>query len=1642
MLHARKITSLLLAVLLCLPLVTCPTVAAEESVLYPIDGIYTYGNVVNYDVVMPNKTTFQLDARPNTIRYTYLRFDLSDVPLDMLSSICFRVSTNTIDDSVDGSENFTVSLLPQEKEGYDITKLSHAYAVEEGLDKSGELLYTSPGLSPSTTYLSDNLLEAIRQHLQENTEDSIIALRIGASAGVGYVIHGTEAGEDLCPSLVVETSEAYEHFEEANAVLAAQLGTAITENIDLPKEMGDVQLQWQSNTPSVLSNDGVILSRPSFEEADAQAQLAVEMQEDGYTKTYTYDLRILRAGSTVAEKQEGAEGELHFILTPEQTVPEIAGYVLEIPNSYFTTGIQYVLHMPDGQTLPFQPSGSQEVTKLNITESVNGETSYYITGDIQDSNATVVLKGISGQELALVQALEELDLGDTSAVTENLTLPQTAGGIKISWTSSDQSVVANSGRVERPFANETDTTVELTAAIEANGLRAERVFFITVLKREGSGVDSYAALHDPNHLSDESFFGVWDATMSTWTTTPVLCYDRYDGLSEVCSYAKEGQYDQAKNALLNYYRTRETKTEYTVDANYKYSLSAEAMTDQIFSFLQMDEPMGTVTVGPEWDYYTADLELYGRNTYFLLDADMNGSSVEIMSKEHPDMHPPILEIEVDGVKRTYTAVADTYVSAGDNKDQNYGNAQLLYAREAAGSDSIPFGSDTARPYFRFEIGSIDGTINSVQLKFYARSTAGTKKLYVFDTSNEKQFDEHKLVWSAHYPQAFNFKETGYIWKTRQYCESTWGVEYEWLHYCSRMYQVSWLIPRYLATGNELYAYRALEIVLSIYEQQPSAVYPRVLEGGWRTEYLLDLIFGAMRSSCMTPEVFTALLKYAYQHSVDLREYTGTHASNWMSAIRVGYTRIFAYLPEMMQEQWWEEAKEALVELYSAQMMNEDGSYMESTSGYISGTIDEFQLVLELIGAIDGEEDPYYQYMLERYQLLTKYYFDMAMCYGYTAPYGDGGRNSIISFAESANAFMENPYFEYFATEGRRGTEPDYTSILYPKKAIAFLRSDWHREGFSATINADFGGNHCHFDDLALDVYAYGVPLLIDAGNSSYSEGSLMSETRKKTLSHNTIEIDNRDQSANTGENEPQKLELKTNRLFDFVDAGSDRIYSGFSVNRKVLFLHNSYWIVSDQIDAPDGEHTYRQAWHPDAYNRLSVDEETLAARTNFAQHANIHIVPADPETLSYGIYQNYMYNGQEVNADYLQYYRENVSGPQTFDTVLYPENVGEYKEVAVARTEMDVPTTTASALEISMDSDTGYYYVSHEEEPSLRSFGAYETDGELAYIEKDYRERTTLAALSGGKVLSENGITIIESEEPLSDFGVQWNDTTLSLYSSETLPASGVHIAAPNGAAEVTFNGKEISFTVENGMVLTGEVPDDEDDETPSLGGGGGGHSSSVSSGGGNGGSGNPGGGGSSISPGEDPESTTQTPEFSDITGHWAQEQITRMAEEGIVNGMGDGTFQPDGSLTRAQFAAMLVKALGLPLGEGNGGFSDVSQSDWFAPYTVAAQRAGIIRGYEDGSFQPDREISREEMAKLLRAACATQELYEDLADIRIFSDWEEIALWAAESVQAVVGFGLMQGMDDGTFAPASGATRAQAAVVLCRLLDLIEQEV
>lgn len=173
---------------------------------------------------------------------------------------------------------------------------------------------------------------------------------------------------------------------------------------------------------------------------------------------------------------------------------------------------------------------------------------------------------------------------------------------------------------------------------------------------------------------------------------------------------------------------------------------------------------------------------------------------------------------------------------------------------------------------------------------------------------------------------------------------------------------------------------------------------------------------------------------------------------------------------------------------------------------------------------------------------------------------------------------------------------------------------------------------------------------------------------------------------------------------------------------------------------------------------------------------------------------------------------------------------------------------------------------------------------------------------------------------------------------------------------------------------------------------------------------------------------------FEDCTGHWAAEDIQYMYQNGYVNGVSENSFAPENLVTRAEFAAMAVRILGLEQLTYSGTFGDVKANDWHASVVETAYKAGIIQG-SDGNFRPNDNITREEMAVILMRVYRINQEYAAQGDSK-FADSEEVSSWAAEDVRSACELGLVQGMADGTFAPHLNTTRAQAATVFKRLIE------
>lgn len=171
---------------------------------------------------------------------------------------------------------------------------------------------------------------------------------------------------------------------------------------------------------------------------------------------------------------------------------------------------------------------------------------------------------------------------------------------------------------------------------------------------------------------------------------------------------------------------------------------------------------------------------------------------------------------------------------------------------------------------------------------------------------------------------------------------------------------------------------------------------------------------------------------------------------------------------------------------------------------------------------------------------------------------------------------------------------------------------------------------------------------------------------------------------------------------------------------------------------------------------------------------------------------------------------------------------------------------------------------------------------------------------------------------------------------------------------------------------------------------------------------------------------------FSDISGHWAEANIKQAVSSGIVKGYSDGTFKPGKTVTRAEFAVMLMNALKPQLEGAELTFSDSAKIGAWARKAVAqAVQAGIIKGDKDGKFRPNAEITRAEMAVML-ANVAGQSSQSNAATG--FADDKDIPAWAKASVAYVKQARIMQGKGDNEFSPQDQATRAEAVTVLLKM--------
>lgn len=178
---------------------------------------------------------------------------------------------------------------------------------------------------------------------------------------------------------------------------------------------------------------------------------------------------------------------------------------------------------------------------------------------------------------------------------------------------------------------------------------------------------------------------------------------------------------------------------------------------------------------------------------------------------------------------------------------------------------------------------------------------------------------------------------------------------------------------------------------------------------------------------------------------------------------------------------------------------------------------------------------------------------------------------------------------------------------------------------------------------------------------------------------------------------------------------------------------------------------------------------------------------------------------------------------------------------------------------------------------------------------------------------------------------------------------------------------------------------------------------------------------------------------FDDVTDyHWAYNPISFLADKQILNGYGN-LFKPDQSITRAEFVALICRVFRLTSSEQTTDFKDVDSSDWYCGYVQTAAENGIVQGDENGFFNPDKHITRQDACVIINRAVSNYGIELKPGKAVIFDDKNDIALYALSDVSILFANKIVKGTTDKTFEPQNPISRAQTAQLIYNTMEYLK---
>ncbi|MFQ3549793.1 MAG: heparinase II/III family protein [Armatimonadota bacterium] len=601
------------------------------------------------------------------------------------------------------------------------------------------------------------------------------------------------------------------------------------------------------------------------------------------------------------------------------------------------------------------------------------------------------------------------------------------------------------------------------------------------------------------------------------------------------------------------------------------------------------------------------------------------------------------------------------------------------------------------------------------------------------------------------------------------------------------------------TKNEKYIKKLNEMVIDYLNDNPSPFdggqwtnRTQAMGAAWRLGDGWDFFANAMDSKAFQDDVRLAWIN----HNARMAEFATIANSGGNQRIAtaegvMGFANRFPLYRD--SGKWFTWGFENLSEETISQF-RKDGGFKEPAMNYHGFTIANMMSGMETARKY-GAEIPKEMYdTLERALSYTAY---SLMPNGQIPPYGDTGAPDFRPNQKLWNGFRDNEArtgaekfnrkdLLYIATAGKEGERPSEISKIYPDTKHYFLRSGWGKEngeGFEDELwlflRGGYFGSHGHWDMNMIMLYAYGRPLLLDPGRTTYGTPLMFELTEAR--SHNVLLVEGKKMNRVDGE-----LQYwHTSKSLDIVGNLYKNLYDNTDHNRTILLVRPDYFVMFDKITHQGTQKAGINFWMTPPDANINRTDNIVISTEPEGSNILLHTVGSSDITITDRKGEMDL-GGKRNDIPVVTFWQQ--GGNLNFTTLMYPSPKGITPDAKItAQLNLD----NASLVEIQTPKGKDYVFYSFDgiAEPKMKSENTVSFKGKAGVISFDANKNIKSLSLADGTRVSANGNSLVRSTENIKDICVEYTDDKVIISSKEK--ATGLKIASM-GRKTAEYNGKNI----------------------------------------------------------------------------------------------------------------------------------------------------------------------------------------------------------------------------------------------------------